>query len=788
MTFQSIVRTLTFQGLWLSLIFSSLAAEAFSLPANPSENLSNLTTAQSAWLASCGTQDHDIGGSGTKKTEEAAKEVYAQLISKKANNCLVCHSPENEDETGAPSDLFSTFLNFKNLATSSPDGFSSALKRMPPDPDDKEYPSKAVSESQLKTLRVWLEEQQQEKLEEEKTFITTDMMLACIQQDLKKIHSTDASLAKKTRYFTLTHLHNAGLNDQLSLYQNGVSFLMNSLSWRLNVVRPKAVDQDGTILRINTDDYAWRFGQWKHLAQKDPYPIAPFSQEGLNAMRLARELSDTKAPAIRGDWFVRVGSSPVPSKIANPGVPQFKDGLYELLLFGSLGGLDGLQTFLDLNIAESIRMFEAKRAATIKSGVSNAQRIIERHSLDLQKVLQKRDERLHSKDLARIPDANRPAFRGYFWSSYDYLDRLLANKDIKEPQANLGHAGGEFLFSLPNGGQGYYLAESDGTRLDSVPKGIASNKLDRKNQHIVWNGFSCMGCHNQGIFQMKLGVKDGFVDYQNNYANEFATQMYPAPEEIQKLFTKDTEQFNYFAKKALYAGSQTPNAVFEGHKLHTSPVTPRQAAAEFGVTEQLFRRAFVNAGLDKARNLDIAKIEREIVKTNYRKILTAIYELKQKQALEKRVFGLSEKEEKFRGKLEQAIDELEETIENSEFLNGKKRMTLAEAKLIHKGRSFSFQGKLYHYNPGQIVPDFSSKTIGDIRIKPGHINDADLKRQLTQVIPNWRDRVVVKDGLVYSWVRLAPVRVPAGTKTYVTKEGIPLALDTDGNPYRIIKP
>ena len=74
------------------------------------------------------------------------------------------------------------------------------------------------------------------------------------------------------RYFTLTHLHNAGLSaEELQSYRHGVSKLLNSLSWEKDIVVPKSVDAARTILRIDVRDYQWTEKTWECILEKNPY-------------------------------------------------------------------------------------------------------------------------------------------------------------------------------------------------------------------------------------------------------------------------------------------------------------------------------------------------------------------------------------------------------------------------------------------------------------------------------------------------------------------------------------
>ena len=101
---------------------------------------------------------------------------------------------------------------------------------------------------------------------------------------------------------------------------------------------------------------------------------------------------------------------------------------------------------------------------------------------------------------------------GYYWVSYDFagdVDHQNIKRFPHGPEV-IGHLpahlepfkhdGGEMIFSLPNGMQGYYLSNSKGTRLDVGPTAIVSFRSRPIGKGIeVTNGRSCFNCHANGI-------------------------------------------------------------------------------------------------------------------------------------------------------------------------------------------------------------------------------------------------------------------------------------------------
>ena len=72
------------------------------------------------------------------------------------------------------------------------------------------------------------------------TFITPVTQLTRLSDHLLRLPAFDRPYA---RYFTLTHLYNAGESPEaLQLYRTALSKLINSLSWGSDVINPVAID------------------------------------------------------------------------------------------------------------------------------------------------------------------------------------------------------------------------------------------------------------------------------------------------------------------------------------------------------------------------------------------------------------------------------------------------------------------------------------------------------------------------------------------------------------------
>ena len=78
--------------------------------------------------------------------------------------------------------------------------------------------------------------------ERDTDFITPKEMLESIESHVNSLAPFDRTFA---RYFTMTHLYNAGeTNEALGAYQRALSKLVNSLSWGREVIIPQPIDRE----------------------------------------------------------------------------------------------------------------------------------------------------------------------------------------------------------------------------------------------------------------------------------------------------------------------------------------------------------------------------------------------------------------------------------------------------------------------------------------------------------------------------------------------------------------
>ena len=249
--------------------------------------------------------------------QDAALAEKAQVVFK--TYCYKCHG-----QTGRADGGFNVVIDLKKLVDSKrvipgDPRKSKLFKRMisednpmPPEFDDADTaanpkPLPRPGKEEIEVVRQWIEGGARRRVkhrEKPREFLAETDILKAIADDLKTI---DVRYQKQTRYFTITHLFNAGLNaDELLTYRHGLSKLVNSLSWGRHIVVPKPIDPAETILRIDLRDFKWDDKVWQAILAQYPYGITLDTAQANGVY----EATACELPYIRADWFVFAASRP----------------------------------------------------------------------------------------------------------------------------------------------------------------------------------------------------------------------------------------------------------------------------------------------------------------------------------------------------------------------------------------------------------------------------------------------------------------------------------------------
>ena len=487
----------------------------------------------------------------------AQQNLAQQAYTVFEQHCLDCHG-----EFGSYADVLtikhSDLIKGKSVLPRQPDASELYLRLLGGTDTGSQMPlgQDPLDSEAIATVRRWIEAgaPDWEAIPKPKRdFITTEAMLKSIHTHVTSLTDFDRSFA---RYFTLTHLYNAGATDaNLRAYRIALSKLINSLSWGAEVIKPKPIDQEETIFYIDLRNYEWdiKTDKWYKIEQAYPYGV---QLKSATYTTLCQE-TDCELPFIRADWFIATASLP----------PLYHDIL-------DLPKTDReLETQLEVNVSENLKNapgVRVWRAGFSESGVSVNNRIVERHK----------------------------SRYGAYWKSYDFAGNVGTQNIFTHP-LDFTHDGGEIIFNLPNGLQAYYLSTATGERLDEAPINIVSNAGER--DPVVRNGLSCMGCHTEGMKTFGDQVRSVIEQSQNPFYDKAqALRLYAEKSTMDVLVREDITRYRraIAAAGGVFGGSEPIQQLvkqFEG------PLDAAHAAAELGLeTDDFLKKIRENNTLQNA--------------------------------------------------------------------------------------------------------------------------------------------------------------------------------------------
>ena len=134
--------------------------------------------------------------------------------------------------------------------------------------------------------------------------VSPDEVAGRIADDLKALAPEEA---RDTRYFSLVpQLKTCATSEVMQLHRHAVVKLLNSLSWSPDVMPLETIGEDRAIVRVRLSRLGWTNDDWLRLLRVYPYALKPHT----DAFAVAKDLSGSALPYIRGDWFVHTVSRP----------------------------------------------------------------------------------------------------------------------------------------------------------------------------------------------------------------------------------------------------------------------------------------------------------------------------------------------------------------------------------------------------------------------------------------------------------------------------------------------
>ena len=528
-----------------------------------------------------------IGINTSQAQQNLAQEAYAIF----EQSCLICHG-ENGSYKESLIMEHTALIEDGKVVPGDPDGSvfyqrlieTNFAKRMP-------LGQPPLAPEAIETIRQWILVGAPDWDAIPKPtpgFITTDTIFETIENHVNSLSSRDRTFA---RYFTLTHLYNAGeTTETLNAYRRALSKLINSLSWGREVVNPKPIDTEQTIFYIDLRDYEWdvRNDAWTQIEQAYPYQMpfdAPTQTDLLEKLTTLQQEMRCDVPFVHVDWFLATASLP----------PLYHDIL-------ALPETDReLEASLEVYVTENLLNAPGKRvwrAGFNDSGVSKNNRVVERH-------------------ISRY---------GAYWKSYDFAGSVDSQNIFTHP-LDFTHDGGEIIFNLPNGLQAYYLVDANGNRLDAAPISIVRNPA--VSDPTVRNGLSCIGCHTEGMKTFEDKVRAAVEKAINPPYNKVkALDLYVPKTVMDALVAEDTQRFRVALEKTggVFGGIEP---VQRFHEAFQGTLSVAHAAAAVGLETDVFLQkisqnvSLQNLGLQVLSG-DGGNVKRDAWTSNFHDVISAL--------------------------------------------------------------------------------------------------------------------------------------------------------------------
>ena len=463
-----------------------------------------------------------------EQDELRGRELSAQVKQIFRNHCFECHGdtrresdihvfePESYIDEGMQSvvagDVEGSYL-FELISTEDED------TRMP------KSPLAALSASQIDTVRKWIEAGAPTFPDDVKRPVETneDRALSRVvgteyvfSQMVEFLENQPRDDRPYFRFFSSNHSLTAGATKaELKTQHQALAKAINHLSMQPNVVRPTVVDEGlGTIFAVDIRKLGWHNRPFQ-TASGEPsdvdlfdlvlleYPYSIAFADSVNFEKLWDLFMDRSnlvrpIPYVRVDWFASTAT-------------QFP--LYEDLL-GLPDNLADLEKMLGVDSEMNLQHFVAKRAGMTVSGVSQNNRVVERH----------------------------PARYGSYWKSYDFETSRGRQNMFIDPLF-FDFAGGEMIFNLPNGLQGYLITDTQGNRINEAPTNIVNDKFAADK--VVRNGLACMRCHDKGMRRFADNIRPAIEGLPANSMKQKKSilRLYPTKKEMDRLLDIDEDKF-----------------------------------------------------------------------------------------------------------------------------------------------------------------------------------------------------------------------------------------------------
>ncbi len=485
---------------------------------------------------------------GIVNAEDFAQQAYNVF----EENCLRCHGALGSFKESLFIEEYNSLIQSGSVIPGQPDASELYKRLLGPTENGAQMPPDRppLTGEAIEIIRVWIQNGAPDwnVVDINRNFITNKRILETIQHHIETLPIPNRAFA---RYFSTTHLYNAGLpTEPLQSHSLALSKLVNSLSWGADIVNPEPINTEQTLFYIDLRNYEWDRDindPWTQIEKHYPYNIAYEGAGQTDERDLFLSLQSEmrcEVPYVNMDWFIGKASEP-PLYNEILALPDTDTDLETLL---------GVDVVSNLKNDPGVRVW---RAGFTNSGVSENNRVVERHK----------------------------SRYGAYWKSYDFAGSVGRQNIFNHP-LSFDHDGGEVVFNLPNGLQAYHLFDATGGHLDKAPVEIVSDP--DASDPAVYNGISCINCHTDGMKPFTDEVRSVIEAAQNPiFDKDYALRLYVEQADMDILVEQDTEQFiTALTKTGNASGDIEPISRF--HETYNSYLDAAHVAAAVGLRKNVF--------------------------------------------------------------------------------------------------------------------------------------------------------------------------------------------------------
>lgn len=367
-------------------------------------------------------------------------------------------------------------------------------------------------------------------------FVSHEQTLQLIAADLKSL--PDKATRARQRYFSIVESHNNRMISDASLafLRAALSKTLNSLSWQREIVLPRPIDVTQTLFAVDIEKLGWARDHWLEVRNRYPYAIGYGNLSDRKLADLDQEigyLTGRSEPLylLRADWFIANALQPslYHALMYEHSIPELAERQLDPKRPANPKRMSAadLERYLQVDLISDFQRGgdHAMRCGFTSSGVSGQNRLLERHKTKYGSYWKSYDFKADNRRSILTQFPLGPGFSGH-----------------PHPQLVFEHDGGEIIFSLPNGLQGYMLIDGLDQRIDAGPIEVVSDALKTSGTPAIVSAVSCIACHKHGLIDVPTDEVRLHARVFDK-ARDHVQRLYQPDEVIQQAISKDSQQF-----------------------------------------------------------------------------------------------------------------------------------------------------------------------------------------------------------------------------------------------------